>query len=156
MNKKISLAGRKRISELGEADGLAEKKACLLQMQAEEIKTPEVLVEPVVTPAPTVKPKVQKPAPFELEISVSECVKYLSKQYHQLTLKGRTPSLNNRCDHVVVLLHEILKQKESEGLSRGLSEPDNFQACQKFVDQISQELARQGIRLNRLKVVRPK
>ncbi len=150
MNKKVSLVGRKRISELGEAEGLAEKKAYLLQMQAEAIEPVEAMKEPVAA----LKTKSQKPGPFELEISVSECVKYLSKQYQQFSRKGKMPSLNERCDHVVALLHEILKQKESEGLSRGLSESENFQACQRFVDQICQDLSRQGVRLNRLKVVR--
>ena len=165
--KKISLAGRKRIGELGDNQAVLAKRDQLKALQAQvEAFAPVTEPEPVIEPKPEDKPEAQaatKPVEQQPELFsttdlplASEMVTQLFDQYKRMDAEGtkncRAYSHRQIEQVLVSKLTDTIQQMAVQGLHQGLNDAQNHRHCQAFVDEVCQGLAAQGIQLPRLKL----
>lgn len=135
--KKGPLANRKKISELAYRHGVDKKK--------EELS---IFKEEFATPLTSADQHLQ-----EVKIFV-DGLKKMAAQFEEAgsTVK-RQFSLQVKQDALQAEIRMALQTKAEAQAKTGLSEAENLQICQAFVDDILVYLAKAGIRLNPLNVM---
>lgn len=137
VTKKGPLANRKKISELAYRHGVDKKK--------EEMSA---FKEEFAVPLTNADQHLQ-----EVKVFVDQ-LKKMAAQFEEAgsTVK-RQFSLQVKQDALQAEIRMALQTKAEVQAKAGLSEADNLQICQAFVDDILVYLAKAGIRLNPLNVM---
>lgn len=176
----IPVAPHESVPQPAPPDNTPERKAAPL------VKTPEIastvakpapeLATPVIKPIMPDKPSVsvaprptpvppQRPAPVNKVTAnpVQEGVAaaaHLQQLYAQLELAGNRHryqySGQARHDALVQEIKKIISQKARQYQLQGLNEQTNLVYCQTFVDTVRHELLKSNIKVNHLKVKKPK
>ncbi len=150
--KKVSLEGRKRISELGAADTVETKKAELKAMQSVH---QAALFEELTPPAspPPAPPSSQQRTEITIQLAIDKLLSLYEKLSQPKDRNNYYTSPQQRAAQLLTMLRELLQQKAGAGMVKRLSDAENLRQCQAFVDEVCAQLAKYGIRMNKLHVV---
>lgn len=158
MVKRVSLEGRKRISELAHSDSVTQqKKAQLLSMKTETEHQLHLNID-VATLEPQPKAQ-QKPASVETsnpEAEMDSVIQYLLNQHRQFAEAGTpsryayTPYEQNQ--KLLKCIQQLVDLQSQRLEGQGMGKRQNRLACQEFVIQIQNRLLEHGIDVGTLRV----
>lgn len=136
--KTPTLSNRRKFSELADLKSTDKKKA-LLEMFQQEFSTPLTSADQHLQ---------------EVKLFV-ERLKELAAQFEEAGSSHRRQfSLQVQHDALQVEIKKALQRKADIQAGAGVSEEQNLMICQAFVDDVLVYLARAGIRLNPLNVMK--
>jgi hypothetical protein len=161
MNKRVSLAGRKRISEVAETS-VEMKKAELIALQADDgtVAQTEVIDEIDIGGKEEMAVTETESEPQTAAAKHLEEVRNLVAKLHAMVQQFESAGSAHRREFSIFAQHKALiaeikkalQEKASKHAESGMDEKRNMDICQAFVDDVLVGLARVGVKLNPLQV----